>query len=90
MEGLLEEESLKLCEWVIGAPKTYIENNQTYIWYVFGGFNWYFVLPHLSSKELTYQSYVSKAGYLRLPVMYPWEHPWLRSSLARTAVKEFL
>ncbi len=90
MEELIEEENQKLCEKIIDAPKIYDEENQTYIWYVFGGFNWYFVIPNLSAEELTYQSYVSEAGYMRLPVMYPWQHPWLRASLAHTAVKEFI
>lgn len=89
VEGLLEENSSSLCERIIGAPKTYIQGDQTYIWYVFGGFSWYFVLPRLSQEELSYQSYVSKAGHMRVPVMFPWQHPWLRKSLARTAVKEF-
>jgi len=87
VEGLLEEDSPSLCERIIGAPKIYKGGYQTYIWYVFGGFNWYFVLPRLSQEELSFQSYVSKAGYMRIPVMFPWQHPWLRKSMAMTAAK---
>jgi hypothetical protein len=87
MEVLLEEGSSTLCERIIGAPKTYNDGSQMYIWFVFGGFSWYFVFPTLSPEELTYESYVSKGGYMKLPAMLPWEHPWLRLSMARTVVK---
>jgi hypothetical protein len=88
MEVLLEEDSPKtLCERIIGAPKTHNDGSQTYIWFVFGGLSWYFVFPKLSSEELEYESYLNKGGYMRLPAMLPWEHPWLRQSMAQTVVK---
>lgn len=87
MEVLLEEGSPTLCERIIGAPKTYNDGSQNYIWFVFGGLSWYFVSPSLSPEELTYESYVSKGGYMKLPAMPFWAHPWLRLSMARTFVK---
>jgi hypothetical protein len=90
MEVLVEEGSPNtLCERIIGSPKPYEAGSQKYIWFVFGGFSWYFVFPKLSPEELTYESYVSKGGYMRLPTMIPWQHPWLRLSMARTVVKSF-
>lgn len=88
MEVLLEpDKAASLCERIIGAPKTYSDGDQTYIWFVFGGLCWYFVSPTLSSQEVRYESYISRSGYMRLPAMLPWEHPWLRKSMAQTFVK---
>lgn len=88
MEVLLEEGSPTLCERIIGSPKAFEDKSQKYIWFVFGGVSWYFVFPGLSTEEVSYESYLSKAGYMKLPAMFPWEHPWLRPSMARTVVKD--
>lgn len=72
---------------VIGAPRTLSIGAQTYYWFVFGGFCWYFVFPKMSREELAYQSYLSRAGYMRLPALHVYEHPWLNIAVTKAALK---
>jgi len=77
----------RLYTQVIGAPRTLPIGPQLYYWFVFGGFCWYYVFPKLSQVELTYNSYLSRGGYMRVPALHVHEHPWLSIGVVKTALK---